>query len=109
MPSSAPSRFSGITNASKTEVLGAMGQLDPTRFNTFFEDFNYSGDLVAATPLNWTVTKVGTGTLAAANEEGGSVILTNSAAAPDQISAQVKTLGFVINPAKRSWFAARFK
>jgi hypothetical protein len=109
MPSSAPSRFSGISNASKTEVLGSMGQLDPTRFNTLFEDFNYSGDLVAAAPLNWTVTKVGTGTLAAGNEEGGSVLITNTAGATDQISAQVKTLPFVINPAKRSWFSVRFK
>jgi len=39
-PPYSPTRFpAGITNANKGEVLSNMGQLDPTKFITFFEDF----------------------------------------------------------------------
>src|SRR5258705_5903204 len=90
----------GANNCTEKDLFGYMGQFDPTKFTTFFEDFVLSSDLSAATPLNWTVTKVGTGTLAVGSEDGGSVILTNSAADNDSISAQVKNPSFVINAGK---------
>lgn len=39
-PPYTPTRFpAGITNANQGDNLGNMGQLDPTNFQTFFEDF----------------------------------------------------------------------
>lgn len=99
----------GANNSTEKELFGYMGQFDPTKFTTFFEDFVFSSDMTAAAPLNWTVTKVGTGTLGVGSEDGGSVLLTNSAADNDAISAQIKNPSFVLNAGKRSWFGARFK
>lgn len=99
----------GANNVTEKEWLGYMGQFDPTKFCTFWEDFNLAFDIGAATPLNWTVTKVGTGTITVASLDGGAVVLTNSAADNDSISAQVKNPSFTLNAGKRSWFGARFQ
>lgn len=105
-----PTRFinGGVTNASKPEPFGMMGQLDPTKFNSFFEDFHYS-DVAAATPLDWTVTKVGVGTVTVASEDGAAMLFTNAAADNDSVAAQLKNPGFVLNSGKQSWFEARMK
>lgn len=106
-----PTRFGpkGQTNVTKSQLLNMMGQPSPLQFNSFFEDFNNSVDIIAATPLNWTVTKIGTGTLAVASLDGGAVLLTNTAADNDAISAQIKNPSFTLNAGKDSWFGARFK
>lgn len=109
---SSPTRFgpNGVTNAVKSALMNMMGQPDPTKYNTFFEDFNSSSDLAAATPLNWTKTVVGTTpTATVASVDGGAILITNSAADNDSLAAQIKNPGFIINSGKRSWFSARFK
>jgi len=70
------SRFPfGITNTIKTETLGMFGIPDPTKFHTFFDDFDryVAGD--------WTLTSIGTtGTAALADGDGGLLLLTDTAA-----------------------------
>lgn len=56
---------------------------DPSRFHVFFDDFD---DYVAA---NWTVTETQAGaTQALADGDGGTILLTNSAADNDLVSLQ---------------------
>lgn len=108
---SVPTRLGpkGVTNAVISSLLNKMGQLDPTRYNTFFEDFNNSSDAVATTPLNWTATAVGAGTRAVAALDGGAILLTNAAADNDSIALQIKNPSFILNAGKQSWFESRFK
>ena len=50
-----PTRFPyGVTNVEKPSVFGQMGQLNPAKFITYFNDFT---DYVAN---DWTITNVGT-------------------------------------------------
>ena len=46
----------GVTNVEKASTLGLMGQPDPSKFNTFWDDFQKLDSLV-----NWTVTTVEAG------------------------------------------------
>ena len=48
--------FTGITNASRDSTLHAMGQLDPTKYLTFWDDFIHE-------PLSteWTITATSAG------------------------------------------------
>ncbi|MBT9130940.1 MAG: hypothetical protein DDT31_00521 [Syntrophomonadaceae bacterium] len=90
----------GLTNVKSTSSLGSMGQLDPSRFNTFFNDFN----TYAAT--DWIVTAVGTGTTALIGGDGGLLQVTTSAAAPDSRSAQLVVANFFWEAHRRMFFKA---
>lgn len=109
--SNTPTRLGpkGVTNAQKSELFNMMGQMSPFKFTTFLEDFVKDFDIGAATPLNWTVTKVGTGTITVGSQDQGVITLTNSAADNDALSCQIKNPHFVFRSGKDSWFATRFK
>ena len=87
-PPYSPTRFpAGITNANAGENLGNLGQPDPTKFETFFEDF------IAAPAALGTFTAIaGPGGLA-------TVATTNAVDTP--------TASFVLDPTKRFFFKAR--
>lgn len=94
----------GITNTIKTETLGAFGLPDPTKFHTFFDDFDryVAGD--------WTLTSIGsTGTAALADGDGGLLLLTDTAADNDGTQLQKKGESFLLEAGKRSWFKASFQ
>lgn len=93
----------GVTNAAPSATLGNMGQPDPTKFHSFFDDFN------VYTAGNWTVTKTGTGTQALADGDGGLLLTTNSAADNDAVFNQLTKEGFLLETGKRTFFKARFK
>lgn len=93
----------GVTNAKSTDTMGLMGQLDPTKFHTYFNDF----DTVVAG--DWTVTKVGTGTNALTAGDGGLLLLTNTAAAPDSIAYQLTPASFTFTAGKQMFFKIGFQ
>lgn len=104
-PPYSPTRFpAGITNANDVETLGDMGQPDPTKFHTFFNDFD---TFVAA---DWTVTETQAGaTQALADGDGGLLLLTNSAADNDVNAIQLAFETFVVDTTKRLFFKCRLK
>ena len=55
---STPTRFtSGVGTVAKTKTLGMLGMPDPTKFHTFFDDF----DRYLASDWVVTTTEAGTG------------------------------------------------
>ena len=104
---SKPTRHpSGITN-SINEVLSDMGQLDPTQFHTFFDDFDryVAGD--------WTITTTETGGSSASEAltdgDGGLLLITNDDADNDADFLQKVGESFLMEAGKKAWFKARFK
>jgi hypothetical protein len=94
----------GVTNASPGATLGNMGQLDPTLFHTYFNDF----DTYLAS--DWTVTNVGTTpTQALTAGLGGWLLLTMAATDDSSSFLQLKTATFQPTANKRLFFKARFK
>lgn len=98
---------SGISNAIRGSALEGMGQLDPTKFHTFFDDFNH-----APLSTEWTITatSVGAGTSAISTPDvaGGIARITTAANENDGLFAQ--TLGeiFLLESGKKTWLKARF-
>lgn len=88
----------GVTNVTQENTLGFMGQLDPSKFHTYFNDFD------TYTATDWTVTAVGTGTTALTAGDGGLLLVTTSAAAPDSRAAQLLPASFSFTPGKRMFF-----
>jgi hypothetical protein len=93
----------GVTNASPGTTLGNMGQLDPTLFHTYFNDF----DTYLAS--DWIVTETGTATQALTPGLGGWLLITNDALEDDASFSQLTTATFQPTVGKRLFFKARFK
>lgn len=105
----APTRFpSGVQVWGGQAALSEMGLPDPTKYIFFSEEFVNAGDFVAATPPSWTRTVVGTGTVVVADEVGGVVTLTNSAADNDSISVQQINQSYAFALNQKMFFKARF-
>ena len=101
----APSRFSnGLNTSLGNTPLNMMGQLDPTKFHTFFDDFD------TFTAADWTVTNVGvTPTIAVAAVEGGAILQTNTGGSADSAYLQKTGASFSFESGKKVWFKARFQ
>ncbi|MBV5322727.1 MAG: hypothetical protein JZU60_02695 [Ilumatobacteraceae bacterium] len=101
----APTRFqNGVTNNSGSNALGMMGQLDPTLFHTYFNDFDtfLAGE--------WTVTNVGvTPTIALTAVDGGAILQTNTAGIADSAFLQKVGASFTFAAGRKVWFKARFQ
>lgn len=102
MPS--PVRYpGGVTNVLPANPLGQYGLPDPTKWHTYFNDFD---DYVAG---DWTVTVVGTTpSQALLDGDGGLIRVTNSAADNDSLQAQKVGEGFLLAAGKKAIFKARF-
>ena len=100
--------FSGITNASRSSTLNAMGQLDPTKFLTYFDDFIHE-------PLSteWTITATsagsGTSAISTPDLDGGCARITTAANEDDGIFAQTIGEVFLLNSSKKTWLKTRFQ
>ena len=108
-----PVRYpSGVTNT-KNKALSDMGQLDPTQFHTWFDDF----DKYTASDWVITTTEAGAGsaTEALSDADGGVLVITNDDADNDADFFQwaggsggvIESFKFVSG--KKLWFKARFK
>lgn len=93
----------GVTNANQNGNMQNLGQLDPTKFHTFFDDF----DTYLAT--DWTITETGTATQALTAGDGGLLLVTNSALDNDASFQQLTTATFLMAANKRAFFKCRFK
>lgn len=98
------SRFTnGVTNVTRENVLGQYKNPDPSANHEYFEDFDYY------TAADWTVTETGTATQALADEDGGVLLITNSAADDDASFQQKVGESFKFETGKKLYFKARFK
>lgn len=99
-----PTRFAnGVTNVTKSNVLGQFKSIDPTLNHQFFDDFDtYNAS-------DWTVTEVGTATQALTDEDGGVLLITNSATDDDSSFSQKVGESFLMQSGKKAFFKARFK
>jgi hypothetical protein len=104
----------GVSNALPGEALYQMGQLDPRKWITYFNDFLTAGDYgMVTTNSSWTitVTQAGAGSAAAVliDGEGGLLEITNDAADNDAVWAQTVAEPFKWAATKDMYFVARFK
>jgi len=96
-------RFShGVTNAPKVSTLGDMGQLDPTKFNTRFDDFH------TFLATDWTTTLTGTGTNALTAGAGGLLLMTTGALLNNSNFLQGTPADFLIDIGKAAFFKTKF-
>ncbi len=94
----------GVTNNTAENLLGALKVLDPTIAHTYFNDFD------TYTAGDWTVTKTDpAATQTLADEDGGILLLTNTAADNDLVALQKKGESFTFSAGKEAFFKARFK
>lgn len=103
-----PTRFpSGVTNVASTSDTGMLGMPDPTRFHTFFDDFD------RYTAADWVIQTVETGTGSATEAltdgDGGLFLITNDDADNDADFFQTIAEGFLMEAGKPAWFKCRFK
>lgn len=96
----------GVTNVVKESALGMMGQLDPSKFATYFNDF------YTYLASDWTITETEAGAGSASQAltagNGGLMLLTNDAADNDATFFQ-GAAGFAMTAGKKAFFQARFK
>lgn len=104
----APTRFpSGVTNVASDASMGMFGAPDPSKFHTYFNDFDtfVAGD--------WTITTVeaggGSASEALTDADGGVLLVTNDAADDDSDFFNKVGESFLMEAGKPAWFKARFK
>ena len=102
---SSTTRFpNGVTNVGEDTIFAALGQLAPTKFHTYWEDFDYYA------AGNWTVTETqASATQALTDGDNGLLLLTNSAADDDLVALQKVGESFRFAAGKKLWFEARFR
>lgn len=97
----------GVTNVGKTVTTGMLGQPDPTKFHTYFNDFD------TYTAGDWTITTtelgLGAATEALTDADGGVLLITNDDADNDADFFQKVGESFKFASGKKLWFKARFK
>ena len=93
----------GVSNLTAGSALGSMIQLDPTTMHVYFKEF----DTYAAG--DFTITATGAATEALANEDGGVLLLTNTAGNGDLVALQNKSSSFTFVAGKQAYFKARVK
>jgi hypothetical protein len=100
-----PTRYkNGVTNVGASDPMRMLQVPDPSLMHMYFNDFDHyvAGD--------WTVTVIGTTPAQAlADEDGGVITITNSAADNDSLQAQKKGESFLLAAGKKAMFKARFK
>lgn len=99
-----PTRFpNGISTNQDVENLGQYALQDPTQWHSFFDDFDHYR------AADWVITNVGTPTQALADEDGGALLLTNSAADDDSTALQSVAESFKFETGKKLFFKVRLK
>lgn len=92
----------GVTNVVSENTLGQMGQLDPSKFHSYFNDF----DTYLAS--DWTITNVGTTPSQALTAgDGGLLLLTEAATDDSSTFMQLKVASFLPAAGKKMFFKIR--
>jgi hypothetical protein len=98
----APARYPfGVNNAVRNSTLWNLPHLDPTRFHTYFNDFN---EYVAG---DWTITETGSGSRAVTDVAFGALTVTNASGGSDANYLQKKGESFLLTSGKQAWFKTR--
>lgn len=107
----ANTRFpNGVTNVDPNHPLAGMGQLAPTKFINFFDDFMYPASATASDVTAWTINSDGiTGTNAFQDASGGVFNIVTAAAANDYQAISSVNKVFKFTAGKKMWFEARLK
>lgn len=97
----------GLTNNEVSSIFANMGQLDPTKYHTYFDDFD-GYVLTDGTQVQWTET-LNSGTIAQTAVNNGAILMT--LANTDEAITQVqRTLAMWLPTAgKELFFKARLK
>lgn len=90
----------GVTNRNAADLFGSMGQLDPTKFHSFIDDF----DLFTA-PGGYSAPA--TGSVAPAALLGGAVDIITGAVDTNVAIIQALSLGYSIVASQRAYFRAK--
>jgi hypothetical protein len=97
----------GVSNTQTGDPLYKYGMLDPTKWHTFFNDFD------TYTAADWTITTVeagsGSATEALADADGGVLLITNDDADDDSDFLQLSAETYKFASNKKLFFKARFK
>lgn len=94
----------GVTNVADNALFADMVQPDPTKFHTYFNDFD------TYTAGDWVVTETDAGaTQALTAGDGGLLLLTNTAADNDLVALQKTPAAFTFTSGKKTFFRCRFK
>ena len=93
----------GITNRNAADLFGSMGQLDPTHFHNYMEDFDYF------TAADFTFSGVGAGSQALADVDGGVLRLSTAGADNDSEFAVKNGQSFLMEAAanRKQYFRSR--
>ncbi len=96
----------GITNAARSSSLQEMGQMDPTKYVTFWDDFIHEP---FSTEWTITATSIGTGTSAISTPDvnGGIARITTAANENDGLFAQTIGETFLLESGKKTWIKTR--
>ncbi len=103
-----PTHFTnGVSNVTQGHPLYEFGMPDPTKWVTYFNDFN----TYAAGDWTITTTEAGTGsaTEAVTDMAGGALLLTNAAGDDDNDFLNLTGESFQYSASKKMFFRARFK
>ncbi len=98
----------GIVNRSVGDIFASMIQPDPTRFHTYFDDFNHYDPTAATGGYVETETGAG-GTVAALDGQGGLLLLTTDALDNDNEFVQSVGEMFLFATGRRAFFRASFE
>jgi len=93
----------GLTNTTKKSPFGNYIAACPTNVHSYFNNFD------TYTAADWLVDRVGTGTTALVNGNGGLVTITNSALNGDYVVNNKNKDSFLVAAGKPIWFSSRLK
>jgi hypothetical protein len=101
------SLVNGLNNVADNSIMKQFGMMDPTKWHTYFEDF----DRFAAAEWTITTTEGGSGsaTEALTDADGGVLLITNDDLDNDADFFQKVGESFKMEAGKRAFFKARFK
>ena len=96
----------GITNRNAAALFGSMGHLDPTKFSTFMDDFHAPN--IVADQLDG-FSDVLTGTVAAADLEGGGILISTGGTDTNVAITQAESLGFSVVAGRPLYFRGKLE
>lgn len=103
VPSPSPVRYpSGIALDYPWQWLANFGGVNPAKYHSFFDDFNFLNAALTA-----TVTAAGT--IAAAAGDGGRLLFTTDALVGDYCAISPPVAGFALTAGKKAFFGARLR
>ena len=95
----------GVTDVNETNILASFGQLDPTKYHIFFDDFDILPVTDGTTPI-WTVTAATTGTAAASSFNNGRLELITANTDEDTVQLQSSVTTWRPSVSKKFWLKA---